>query len=104
MESQGTKLVPRVYVDGGQSAFFQSIGSNREHFRRTVALIVELVRGKGFDGIVWDSPYNFFERSRESLNGLIADLLVQVREELPKDKEILFNMANPMNHMNSLDL
>ena len=40
VRSQSIKLVPRVYVEGSQTAFFQSIGSNRDNFRKTVSLIV----------------------------------------------------------------
>jgi tRNA G10 N-methylase Trm11 len=59
---------------------------------------------KNFDGIVWDTPFNYFERSRVSLNSLIVDFIKAIRERLPREKLIFFNMANPLGHMQSLDL
>ena len=52
---------------------------------------------------MWDTPFNFFEIKRSSLNGLIVDLLVAVRKRVP-DKLIMFNMGNPMEHMSTLDI
>lgn len=52
---------------------------------------------------MWDSPFNFFEIKRNSLNSLIADFLIVLRERIP-DKLILFNMGNPMDHMSVLDI
>lgn len=54
------KLVPRIYVDGSQTAFFKSIGNSRVHFEAALTLIEKLIVSHSFDGIVWDSPYNFF--------------------------------------------
>ena len=55
------------------------------------------------DGIVWDTPYNYFESSRKDLNGLITEYVNVLREVLDQ-KLILFNMGNPVDHMHNLDL
>jgi hypothetical protein len=97
------KLVPRVYVEGSQSAFFQSIGSNKGSFKKAVSLIAQIIEDHSLDGIVWDTPFNFFEKSRSPLNVLIVEFLTAVRKELP-GKILLFNMGSPIDHMASLDL
>lgn len=33
------KIVPRVYVEGSQSAFFQTIGSSQQSFKIAVSLV-----------------------------------------------------------------
>ena len=68
-------MVPRVYVDGGQSSFYKSVGNNRLHFQKTVSLISDLVKEHEFDGIVWDTPFNYFEQKRRPVNFLIVDLI-----------------------------
>lgn len=70
-------------------------------------MITELIHQKGFDGIVWDTPYNFFEMSRSSINGLITDFLVGLRsgmDSLKGERQILFNMGSPIDHMTTLDI
>jgi hypothetical protein len=34
------KIVPRVYIEGSQTDFFQAIGSSQTHFKRAVRLII----------------------------------------------------------------
>lgn len=53
---------------------------------------------------MWDTPYNFYEKSRNSLNQLITEIIKAVRAEIGSDKIIFFNMANPMDHMNTLEV
>jgi hypothetical protein len=66
------KLVPRIYVDGGNIKFFQTVGSNQVKFNQAVKLVSRILKEKNLDGLVWDSPYNFYEKSRNSLNQLIT--------------------------------
>lgn len=58
--SNAVKLVPRIYVEGTQSSFFQAIGSDQQKFIKAVDLVKRVVIEKDLDGIVWDTPYNFF--------------------------------------------
>jgi tRNA G10 N-methylase Trm11 len=69
----------------------------------TVELIDRVVREKHLDGIVWDTPYNLFEKERKQLNQLISELIKAIRTKIG-DKIIMLNMANPMNHMETLDI
>jgi hypothetical protein len=59
-------------VDGGNIKFFQTVGSNQVKFNQAVKLVSRIVKEKNLDGFVWDSPYNFYEKSRNSLNQLIT--------------------------------
>ena len=58
------KIVPRVYVEGGDTNVFQTIGSSQVAFTQAIALIKRVVDQKQLDGIVWDTPYNYFETQR----------------------------------------
>jgi hypothetical protein len=61
-----------VYVEGSDVNFFKNIGSDYHKFEAAVGLIERVVREKELDGIVWDTPFNFFEKERKQLNVLIS--------------------------------
>lgn len=73
-------------------------------FKQAVELILKIVKEKQLDGFVWDTPYNFYETSRASLNQLITEFIKAVRLQLGPSKTIMFNMANPMENMRSLQV
>ena len=46
--------------EGGDVNVFQAIGSNQATFKQAILLLQRIVTQKRFDGIVWDTPFNYF--------------------------------------------
>ena len=61
--------------------------------------MVMIVEGYGFDGIVWDTPFNTFVAGEKyaSIRNLIAQFVNSIKMNFQYDKKVFFNMANPMN-------
>ncbi len=49
-----------MYIEGSDINFFKTIGSDLSKFEAAVGLLDRVIREKQLDGIVWDTPYNFF--------------------------------------------
>lgn len=60
-----------------------------------------MVQKYQFDGIVWDSPYDLFNKDKKTapLNNLIFEFVNQIKHFLiskeQQDLILFFNMANP---------
>lgn len=98
------KIVPRVYLDGRDISFYMAMANDHSLFRKTILLITMMIQEKRFDGLIWDNPFNFFEKDRQQLNIFIIEFIKGLRVELGSEKIIMFNMANPMGKRQKLNI
>ena len=92
------KILPRFYIASNQQALIHTIGSFESKFKQAINLIIRIVETQKFDGLVFDTPFNTFHAGQKfiGMRNLILQFVNSIKINIPKEKLLFYNMANPM--------